>query len=86
MRNELNALKPSANFSGCQKSIQPVEDPPPESHGGWSQPGSKYSEARATVSETVSESTETVVQSCGELGRILLESPVKPAILLALNH
>ena len=34
-----------------------------------------------TVSETVSESGERVVKNCGELKRILIESPIKSAII-----
>jgi len=39
-----------------------------------------------TVSETVSESSDRVVKNSGELGRILLETSTKPAILLAMNR
>jgi hypothetical protein len=37
-----------------------------------------------TVSETVSESGDGVVKNSGELEQFLLETPIKPAILLAL--
>jgi hypothetical protein len=40
----------------------------------------------ATVSETVSESTERVIENSGELRQILLETLMKPAILLAMNR
>jgi hypothetical protein len=40
----------------------------------------------AGVSETVSERPEKVVKNSVELGHILLEKPMKPAILLALNR
>ena len=36
-----------------------------------------------TVSETVSKSGERVKKNSGELKRILFETPIKPAILLA---
>jgi hypothetical protein len=44
----------------------------------------KSSFSTGTVSETVSESAEIVVQSSGQLGQILIDMPIKPAILLAL--
>jgi hypothetical protein len=39
-----------------------------------------------TVSESVSESAEIGMKSSGKLGRILIDLPMKTAILLALNR
>jgi hypothetical protein len=39
-----------------------------------------------TVSETVSGNCKTVRKNSGELKRILIETPMKPAIMLAMNR
>jgi hypothetical protein len=46
----------------------------------------RFRHGTATVSETVSESADRVRKNSGELTQILLEIPMKPAILMGMSQ